>query len=281
VPTATPPARDLVTPAWRVIWSLVMGAIALGLLACALRVNMWYGARLAADAESQQTFVRLSIVSDIFSFVFPSFIGWAWGERRFIHAGLALGALGITFLWALVASAGFISVNVADAGAGRAKVVAQIVGLQNRIEHLRTERTGITETRAVGEIEATLKVQEASNSMKYGYTWSAAHVCRDMDRAPSPCKAAVKLQGALEAARHRDDLDRSLSHAEASLAALPAVSTVDPQTETVSRLARWLSGGRIDPDPASVGNVRLSLLVLLPQMAGVALLFGTSAWRKL
>jgi hypothetical protein len=58
-------------------------------------------------------------------------------------------------------------------------------------------------------------------------------------------------------------------------AAMQAVAqTADPQTEEAVKLVSWLTAGAISPSENDFGMLRLALLCLLPQLAGILLMVG-------
>ena len=148
--------------------------------------------------------------------------------------------------------------------------------LKARIDRLRTERAAITEARSSGSIEAALRDLQ----IKFSVAWRATENCTNGDPHALVCAAARKLQGALEAARHRDELEQSLTRTEARLAALPPIGAVDPQADATARLLRWLTHGALSVSPDDVGNARLLAMVVWPQLAGIASMIAVAPWRR-
>jgi len=50
--------------------------------------------------------------------------------------------------------------------------------------------------------------------------------------------------------------------------------TADPQTTAATKLVSWVTAGAISPNENDFGMLRLALLCLLPQLAGVLLMVG-------
>jgi hypothetical protein len=50
--------------------------------------------------------------------------------------------------------------------------------------------------------------------------------------------------------------------------------TADPQTDAARRLVSWITGGMVRPSENDLAMLRLALLALLPQCAGLVLMVG-------
>jgi hypothetical protein len=84
----------------------------------------------------------------------------------------------------------------------------------------------------------------------------------------------LRLRQALGLAERRDMVDADLRKAEADLARLPAVTTADPQAETMVALVTWLSGSRIAISQNDIAMTRMVAIALLPQVAGLVFMFA-------
>jgi hypothetical protein len=84
----------------------------------------------------------------------------------------------------------------------------------------------------------------------------------------------------LEAARHREELELSLTRSEARLAALPPIGAADPQADATARLLHWLTHGALTVSPDDIGNARLLAMVVWPQLAGLAFMLAMAPWRR-
>jgi hypothetical protein len=141
---------------------------------------------------------------------------------------------------ATLASVGFASLHISDTAAARAAIVSTAT-------ETTSQRTAAIET-AKAAADAATKAR-AAKCLKRGPT------CREMEH--------------LEQAR--------LSEIQAAIAApLPTVATIadaDPQVTGAVRLATWAG---INLTAVDVGNVRLALIGLLPNLGGLVLAFGVA-----
>jgi hypothetical protein len=271
-----PAAAAVASIAGRLFWTVTVGAVAAAIAWYGVRLNAWYGGTLGTTSEAQELFAGGSVCVDLLAILLPDRVVAFWVERRFGLAVVALLMWFVTVTIAVLASAGFAGVNIADTSAARAKIAAESAGLSGRIDRLRTERAAITEARSPGSIEAALRDLQ----IKFSVAWRATENCTNGDPHALVCAAARKLQGALEAARHRDELEQSLTRTEARLAALPPIGAVDPQADATARLLRWLSHGALSVSPDDVGNARLLAMVVWPQLAGIAFMLAMAPWRR-
>jgi hypothetical protein len=257
-------------------WTVTLGAVAGAIAWYGVRLNAWYGGTLGKTSEAQELFAGGSVCVDLLAILLPDRIAAFWVERRFGLALVAVLMWLVTVAIAVLASAGFAGVNIADTSAARAKTAAESAGLTGRIERLKTERGAITEIRSPGTIEAALRDLQ----VKFAVAWRATQNCTNLDPHALVCAAARKLQGALEASRHRDELELSLTRSEARLAALPPIGAADPQADATARLVRWLSHGTLSVSPDDVGNARLLAMIVWPQLAGIAFMLAMAPWRR-
>jgi len=271
-----PAGAAVASIAGRLFWTVTVGAVAAAIAWYGVRLNAWYGGTLGTTSEAQELFAGGSVCVDLLAILLPDRMVAFWVERRFGLALVALLMWFVTVAIAVLASAGFAGVNIADTSAARAKIAAESAGLSGRIDRLRTERAAITEARSPGSIEAGLR----DLKIKFSVAWRATENCTNGDPHALVCQAARKLQGALEAARHRDELEQSLTRTEARLAALPPIGAVDPQADATARLLRWLSHGALSVSPDDVGNARLLAMVVWPQLAGIAFMLAMAPWRR-
>jgi len=272
----TPLAATVASIGGRLFWTVMAGAVAAAIAWYGVRLNAWYGGTLGRTSEAQELFAGGSVCVDLLAILLPDRVVAFWVERRFGLAAVALVLWFVTVAIAVLASAGFAGVNIADTSAARAKIAAESAGLTGRIDRLRTERAAITETRSSGSIEAALRDLQ----VKFSVAWRATQNCTNGDPHALVCAAARKLQGALEAARHRDELEQSLTRTEARLAALPPIGAVDPQADATARLLGWLSHGALSVSPDDVANARLLAMVVWPQLAGIVLMLALAPWRR-
>jgi hypothetical protein len=260
----------------RLFWTMTLGAVAAAIAWYGIRLNAWYGGTLGKTSEARELFAGGSVCVDLLAILLPDRIVGFWVDRRFGLALIALMVWFVTVAIAVLASAGFAGVNIADTSAARAKIAAESAGLTGRIARLQSERAVITEARSAGNLEAGLRDLQ----VRFNVAWRATQNCTNGDPHALVCAAARKLQSALEAARRRDDLEQSLSRSEARLAALPAIGTADPQADTTARLLRWLTHGAIAASPEDISNARLLAMIVWPQFAGIAFMLAMAPWRQ-
>jgi hypothetical protein len=270
----SPPA--VASVAGRLFWTVTVGAVAAAIAWYGVRLNAWYGGTLGKTSEAQELFAGGSVCVDLLAILLPDRMVAFWLERRFGLATVALLMWLVTVAIAVLASAGFAGVNIADTSAARAKIAAESAGLSSRIERLRSERAAITEARSVGSIEAGLRDLQ----IRFSVAWRATQNCTNGDPHALVCAAARKLQSALEAARHREELEQSLTRSEARLAALPPIGAADPQADATARLLHWLTHGALTVSPDDIGNARLLAMVVWPQLAGLAFMLAMAPWRR-
>jgi len=281
VHTPTPSARSSgrsVRPL-RLVGALVLAGVAIAIAWTGVQVNSWYGATLGRTPEAARLFAWLSIAADVLALALPSAACALSGDRRRILACLAWSLWAITVVMALMASIGFVSLNVADTTAERYRVADQAAGLALRVERLRSERAAIVEPRAVAAIEA--EVQRAQPRVPPD-TWRDTKRCTDVTLPESgqACAPILRLREALGQARRRDALDLELAEAERRLATLPAVMVADPQTATASRLIAWASAGMLKVTADDVAMARIAGITLLPQLAGLVMMLAIAVGTR-
>jgi len=177
----------------------------------------------------------------------------------------------------LLAAMGFAATNIGDGVAGRSKVASEATGLAADVVRLRTERAAITELRSVATIEAEIQRAQPSAAA----VWRQTAGCSDITLAASgaACAEILKLRQALGAAQRRDTTDTGLRNAEARLAALPAITTGDPQATW--RPISWpgRSAGRVSLTPHDIHRLRITGLTIIPALAGIIFMFAVMLLR--
>lgn len=146
----------------------------------------------------------------------------------------------LTLTIAVMAAVGFAATNISDTSAGRAKVANELASLTTQVARLEAER-------------ARINIKPAAVQGLGNY------------------RAEVTRANAIEA---------QLTAARARLAALPAVTTADPQADMAASLLRWVSGGFIQASAADVGMFRIIGMTLLPQISGLLLMLAAGLWRE-
>ncbi len=255
----------------RVAGALVLAVVAIGIAWVGVRVNMVYGSTLGRTSEAAGLFAWLSIGADILALLLPSAACALWADGRRGLACTAWSVWSVTCAMALLASVGFVSLNISDTTASRARVVDQGVGLGQRVERMRQDRAAIAELRASAAIEAEI---QRLQSRVPADTWKDTKHCADVTLPDSAraCDALLRLRQALATAQRRDLLDAELAEAEGKLSTLPPITVGDPQATTASRLLVWASAGLLKVSADDIAMARVAGMVLLPQLAGIVLM---------
>jgi MarR family len=134
-----------------------LAALAVAVAWFGIRINAWYGCTLGRTPEAGTLLSGLSVSADVLALILPTTARTLWSDHRRMAAAVAWALWTITIADALMATIGFAAVNIADTTAARATTVTERATLTDRIERLRTERGGITESRSVAAIEAELQ----------------------------------------------------------------------------------------------------------------------------
>lgn len=262
-PPAQKPARSIIA----MVAAIVLFATAVGLTGVGLVMNARFAASFGQTMEAAVLLAMIGLAVDLLAVVLPTVAVQLWHRRAILAAGAAwtiwLAALAMT----LLAAAGFASTNIGDAVASRAKIAGESSALVARIERLRNERAGITESRSAAAIGVELqRAQPEAQAV-----WRATSGCRDVTRLSSgrACATVLELREALATVERRDTIDAELRAAEAKLAVLPAIVTADPQATTAAEILTWVSGGVISPAPGDISRLRALGLALTPSLAGL------------
>src|SRR5450631_2393939 len=244
------------------------GGAALAVLALAvawfgIRINAWYGSTLGRTPEASTLLSGLSVSADVLALILPTTARTLWT---------------ITVAVALMATVGFAALNIADTTAARASTVTERAALTARIERLRTERGGITESRSVAAIEAELQRTQPGAAT----VWRATAGCRDVTLPASgeACAPVLALRQAQATAERREVLDADLREAESQLRILPSVLAADPQADTAARLISWMSFGLITVTSNDIHLARIAGMTLVPQLAGLILMLAATLWQS-
>jgi hypothetical protein len=243
-----------------------------------MRINAWYGGTLGRTPEASTLLSGLSVSADVLALILPTTARTLWTDRRRIAAAVAWALWTITVVVALMATVGFAALNIADTTAARAVTVTERAALTARIERLRAERGGITESRSVAAIEAELqRTQPAAATV-----WRATAGCRDVTLPASGevCAPVLALRQAQATAERRDVLEADLREAESQLRGLPSVMATDPQADTAARLISWMSLGLITVTSNDIHLARIAGMTLVPQLAGLVLMLAATLWQS-
>jgi hypothetical protein len=147
-------------------------------------------------------------------------------------------------MMAMLASIGFASLHMGDTVAARAAIVTTAAATAN-------QRTAA--------IEAARTAAQAATIARQAECQRRGPLCRDLEH--------------VEQAR--------MSELGAAIASpVPDAATIvdaDPQVTGAMRLAQWVGLGVTATD---IGNPRLALLALLPNLAGLVLCFGVALRKR-
>jgi len=147
-----------------------LAALAVAVAWFGIRINAWYGGTLGRTPEASTLLSGLSVSADVLALILPTTARTLWTDRRRMAAVVAWALWTITIAVALMATVGFAALNIADTTAARAKTVTERAELTARIERLRSERGGITESRSVAAIEAELDRDNTASGQRHAAT---------------------------------------------------------------------------------------------------------------
>jgi DNA-binding MarR family transcriptional regulator len=255
-----------------------LASLALAVAWFGIRINAWYGGTLGRNSEASTLLSGLSVSADVLALILPTAARTLWTDRRRMAAAVAWALWTIMIAVALMATVGFAALNIADTTAARTKTVTELAALTARAERIRTERSGITESRSVAAIDAELqRAQPGAVAV-----WRATAGCRDVTLPASGevCAPVLALRQAQATAERRDALDADLREAESQLRLLPAVIATDPQVDTAARLISWMSFGLITVTSNDIHLARIAGMTLVPQLAGLVLMLAVTIWQS-
>jgi hypothetical protein len=262
----------------RAAGSVALAALAVAVAWFGIRINAWFGSTLGRTAEASTLLSGLSASADVLALILPTAARTLWTDCRRMAAAVAWALWTITIAVALMATVGFAALNIADTTAARARTVTERVALTARIERLRTELGGITESRSVTAIEAELQRTQPGAAT----VWRATAGCRDVTLPASGevCAPVLALRQAQATAERRDVLDADLREAESQLRILPSVLAADPQADTAARLISWMSFGLITVTSNDIHLARIAGMTLVPQLSGLILMLAATLWQS-
>jgi hypothetical protein len=269
-----PPRR---VGAGRIVLAATLGLAALGLAVIGLTVNTRFAASFGQTAEAALLLASLGLAIDLLAIVLPSAAAQLWRDGHAVASIAAWSIWLIALMMTLLASMGFAATNIGDGVAGRGKVASETAGLAADVVRLRTERAAITELRSVATIEAEIQRAQPSAAV----VWRQTAGCSDITLAASgaACAEILKLRQALGAAQRRDTVDAGLRNAEARLAALPAITTGDPQAAMAADILAWASAGHVSLTPHDIHRLRITGLTIIPALAGIIFMFAVMLLR--
>jgi hypothetical protein len=245
---------------------LAVAVFAVGLVTAAvgLYLNASFLWKFGRTSESGVVFAVVGLVTDTITLVLPATVMVLWQQRR---RGLALTGCcmyAIAVAMTLLTAVGFAATNIDDAIAGRDAATVRREALRDDIVRLKAERNGLV----FAPIEPSAV--------------TAAQVARDQEcgRVGPNCRQRVaELNAVLRdraAADRVAEIDASIAAQEASLNALPALASADPQTEAARAAVIWLSGGHLTASSDDIRMTRVLGIAAVLFMAGLLLAFGTA-----
>jgi hypothetical protein len=189
------------------------------------------------------TFAGLSIAADMLAIVLPSTALALWWNRRHLLATAAWMVWTVAVTMAILASLGFASLHMGETAAAGAAIV--------------TTATATADQRSA-TIEVARAAAQAATVARQGECQKRGPLCRDLEHMEqarmSELAAAIALPVPIAA----------------------SISDADPQITAAVRLAQWIG---IGVTPTDVGNLRLALMALLPNIAALVLCFGMALRR--
>lgn len=264
-----------ITPASISAVTLFLVALALG--GTGLVMNARYAASLGSSDEGAIVLAVVGVAVDILSMVLPSGAIMLWRRDHPLLAIVPWCVWPIMVVLSLMASAGYASVHIGDALADRSKAMTTTANRASDIQRSRDERTIISETRSLAEIEIQIQRERPKVDRVDRDAWDVTRGCTRLTAdTMKACAPILPLRQAFERARRKDKLDEDIRKAEASSAEAMPITSADPQAETVSAIVGWLSRGTITPSSADIARLRIIGLVATPSMAGVILMLATA-----
>lgn len=267
------PSRFSVHRAIALSLALLGAYIAWNDLAIAMEVGHSWG----RTQEAAVLFANVAWAVTAAGLVLPTAAAALWRAGHTVVGLVAWTAYTAIILpMAVLSAVAFVSANLSDTQAERAKTASESATLTQQIDRLTKERAAFKETRAVAAIEAEI---QAAQGTVGGYL-SRTSGCRDVTQAKSAeaCAPLLRLRQAQEEARRRDAVDADLKDKQAALAGLPAVSSADPQAEAAAGLVTWISLRLVAPAASDFAMVRLLLFAMVLLMPGVLEMFAMSLW---
>lgn len=220
---------------------LVVTAFGIGVLA--IFVNAQAGFSLGSTPLARATLAGMAVAADVLAIVLPAAAVALWHYRRPVLAGLAWTTWTAVAALAVLATLGFVERHVGDSAATREAVVT-------------TATVAVDRHKAT--IEAAQLVATTATAQRQAECVKRGPLCRE--READERVALTSLRSALAA----------------PLPTPAAIGASDPQAVGAQRLASWAGLSVTHND---VVNLRLSLLVLVPNIAGLVLAFGVALRR--
>jgi hypothetical protein len=224
-----------------------MGAVliilALAIAGLAIGINAQVGWHFGTTPLAATTFAGLSIAADALAIVLPSTALALWWNRRHLLASAAWATWTVVVTMAILASLGFASLHLGDTAAARSAIVSTAVA---------------TADQRNATIEAARAAADAATKSRIAECGRRGPLCRDLEHVEQTRMGELAAAIALP------------------IPTAAAIADADPQVAGAVRLAQWVGLGVTATD---VGNLRLALMALLPNLAGLVLCFGVALRR--
>ena len=220
---------------------LVSIAVAIGILA--LAVNGQTGWRFGTTTLASVSFAGFALAGDLLVLVLPAAAVALWHARR---PGLAVSAWATWMMaaaLAALASLGFVELYTSDTAAERQAGIA----MSSRLGRQHEDKIAAAQLAAT----AAAKAREAECAMR-------GPRCRDREADERVALGA---------------LAKAIAEPVPNVA---SISAADPQLQAAWRLATWF-GLKVTPD--DIFNLRLVLMAILPNVAGLLIAFATGLAR--
>lgn len=218
----------------------VLLLVAFAVAVLGIGINAQTGWRFGTTMTSAATFAGLSVAADVLAITLPTVAVALWLRSRWALASAAWATWSLSLALAVLASIGFVNRHVGDAAAARQAVVSTTAALTaQRDAAIATARRAVAAAAESREAECKIRGQR----------------CRALEQEEQARLTALSAAVALP------------------LPAAPPVADADPQLAGVLRLANWAG---LDVTADDLGNLRLALMALLPNLAGLILCFGVA-----
>jgi len=219
---------------------LVSIAVAIGILA--LAVNGQTGWRFGTTTLASVSFAGFALAGDLLVLVLPA-AAVAWHARRPVLAVSAWATWTLAAALAALASLGFVELYTSDTAAERQAGIA----MSSRLGRQHEDKIAAAQLAAT----AAAKAREAECAMR-------GPRCRDREADERVALGA---------------LAKAIAEPVPNVA---SISAADPQLQAAWRLATWF-GLKVTPD--DIFNLRLVLMAILPNVAGLLIAFATGLAR--
>jgi hypothetical protein len=165
--------------------SVLLSGCAISMFGVGVTINAWFARSLGSTELAQWLFLAVGVVSDCAAFVLPRQAGWLWRTDRKMASLVAWGLWSVTFGFALIASVGFASLNIADVTSARASRSSPGIELAQHKLEVATAQAA-TECKKVGPLCRARQEEERQALAELGGARKAVQAGAD----PQVTKAA-------------------------------------------------------------------------------------------